>query len=51
MTFKVIVVLESPTQVFVGSCVIEAAFKVSGTTPVSLMLVAYAFKVPAELKT
>jgi len=47
----VIVVLESPTQLLVESYTIEAAFKVSGTTPVNFILVAYAFKVPAELKT
>lgn len=51
VTLRVIVVLESPTLLFVESCTIEAAFKVSGTTPVNLMLVADAFKVPAELNT
>lgn len=45
------VVFVSPTQLFNASFKREAAFKVSGTTPVNLILEADAFRVLAELNT
>lgn len=51
VTDSVIVAFVSPTLLFNGSDVIEAAFKVSGTTPVSFILEAEAFWVPAELNS